>query len=147
MTQLRSEDVAGTWRLLAWRAETEDGRVEQPFGDHPLGYVVYTADGRMITTISMAERAPIGGDLLSATREASADAFGSFLAYSGRFRVEGGDVIHSVEMSLYPDWVGTEQRRHVSLDEHRVRLTLSTDPLPTTRGTMTHRLDWERITD
>ena len=69
------------------------------------------------------------------------------MAYSGRYRVEGDDVVHTVEMSLYPDWNGTEQRRHVRLDDARLRLTLSTDPTPAGEATQRHRLDWERVTD
>jgi hypothetical protein len=101
----------------------------------------------MITTISVAGRPPIGGDLFSAPPQAQADAFATFMAYSGRFRVEGGDVVHTVELSMYPDWVGTEQRRHVRLDDDRLGLNLSTDPLPAGGTTMRHRLDWERVTD
>jgi hypothetical protein len=133
--------------LLDWSAEADDGTVEHPFSERPLGYVVYTADGRMITTISRRDRTPIGGDLLSAPAEARAAAFESFMAYSGTFRVEAGDVIHTVEMSMYPDWIGSEQRRHVELGASAARLTLSTDALPAGGRTMRHRLDWERVTD
>jgi hypothetical protein len=142
---LRSADLVGTWRLRAWRAETEDGSVVRPFGEHPLGYVVYTPDGHMITTISMAKREPIGGDIMVAPTEAQAAAFGSFMAYSGSFEVDGADIVHRVEMSLYPDWVGTEQRRHAVLDERGAILTLSTDPISVAGVTMRHRLEWERV--
>jgi hypothetical protein len=117
----------------------------QPFGEEPLGYVVYTADGRMITTISMAGRAAIGGDVLAGPAEARVAAFASFIAYSGTFRVEDNDVIHRVEISLFPDWVGGEQRRHVELSEDRNRLTLSTDPMPSAGRVGRHHLSWERI--
>jgi hypothetical protein len=112
-----------------------------------MGYVVYTPDGRMITTISVRNREPIGGDLLAAPTAARADAFGTFIAYSGAFRVDGDEVIHLVEMSLYPDWIGTEQRRHVELDGARSRLTLSPGHLRAAGRDVRHRLDWERLTD
>jgi len=150
MSQARPDAVltsrlAGTWRLLHWDAELEDGSISWPFGERAQGYVVYTADGRMITTISRAGRTPIGGDILAAPAEARAEAFGSFLAYAGTFRVEGGDVVHHVEMSLFPDWVGTEQRRHVGLSDDGSVLTLSTDPIPSAGRTARHRLRWERL--
>lgn len=76
-------DLVGTWRLLSWHALGEDGSTREPFGAEPLGYVVYTADGRMITTISRGDRTPIGGDLLSGPEAGRLDAFASFIAYSG----------------------------------------------------------------
>lgn len=142
---LRPDQLVGTWRLIGWEALGDEGEVSRPFGDGPLGYVVYTRDGRMITTISRAGRAPIGGDLLAGPAGPRAEAFGSFMAYSGTFRVEGHDVVHHVEMSLFPDWVGTEQRRHVELDVDGTALVLSTDPMPTSGRMVRHRLRWERL--
>lgn len=145
MTALSEGDLVGTWRLRSWEAVADDGTIARPFGDRPIGYLMYTSDLHMITTISEADRNPIGGDVLLAPPEAQADAFGSFMAYAGPFRVTEGDVIHSVEMSLYPDWIGTEQRRHVRLDVSGHRLTLSTDPIPVSGVLMRHHLDWERL--
>jgi len=143
--QLVAGDLVGTWRLRSWESREEDGSMLRPFGEEPVGYVVYTADGRMITTISKTGRAAIGGDVLGGPAEARAAAFASFISYSGTFRVEGNDVIHSVEISLFPDWVGGEQRRHVQLSEDRNRLTLSTDPMPSAGRVSRHHLSWDRI--
>ncbi len=124
-----------------------DGTETQPFGEHPLGYVVYTNDGRMITTISHEQRAAIGGELLSAPEAARADAFASFMAYSGTVRVEGQQVVHLVEMSLFPDWVGTEQRRDVALSEDGLQLTLSVGLASENGRVVRHSLRWTRVPD
>jgi hypothetical protein len=59
--------------------------------------------------------------------------------------MDGGDIIHVVEMSLFPNWVGTAQRRHVELSADGRSLVLSSDPF-LLRGTMTsQRLAWVRI--
>lgn len=144
--RLATADIIGTWRLLSWETSADGEPVERPFGEHPLGYVVYTPDGHMITTISMADRPLTGGDLLSSSDADRARAFGTFQAYSGTFRVDGDDVVHIVEMSLFPDWSGTEQHRHVGLSADGSTLTLSTDPIPTSGGMRRHRLAWERVT-
>ena len=99
----------------------------------------------MITTISQTGRVPIGGGLLSAPAEARSEAFGTFVAYSGTFRVHDHDVIHDVEMSLFPDWVGTQQRRHVKLSQDGSSLVLSTDPIPVSGQVVGHHLYWARI--
>ena len=53
-----------------------------------------------------------------------AGAYAETLAYSGSFDVEGdveGDtVVHRVEVSIFPNWVGLDQRRRLSLDGDRL---------------------------
>ena len=36
---------------------------------------------------------------------------------AARYAYDGTDVTHTVEMSLYPNWVGTRQVRHVRLSD------------------------------
>ena len=45
---LRTTDLVGTWELLRWELEAEDGAIGHPFGPRPQGIVVYTPDGRII---------------------------------------------------------------------------------------------------
>jgi hypothetical protein len=142
---MTEDDLVGTWLLRHWELEGEDGAREQPFGAEPQGIVVYTTDGRMVTTIGRPDRRPAGKDLLSADDAARREAVATFIAYSGTYVVERGDVIHSVEMSLDPAWVGTRQRRHAVLDDDGRTLILSTDPLLVAGRRGRHRLTWERI--
>jgi hypothetical protein len=115
-------------------------------GEAPEGVLVYTTDGTMITTIGRAGRRPIdGGDVLAGPDDQRLEAFTSFIAYSGSYEVDGGDVVHDVAMSLFPNWIGTRQRRHVALSDDGRSLELSTDPM-TLRGRLSvQRLLWERV--
>lgn len=142
---LSAADLVGTWRLRAWVSEGEDG-VAHPMGEHPEGLLVYTADGSMITTIGRAGRPPIdGGDPLTGPIEQRLDAMTTFIAYSGTFRVEGHDVLHHVTMSLFPNWTGTTQRRHVALSPDGSELGLSADPFVVRGRLGTQRLHWSRV--
>jgi hypothetical protein len=49
------------------------------------------------------------------------------MAYAGRYSFSGDRVIHHVELSLFPNWVGTDQQRSVELSGDR--LILSARPL------------------
>lgn len=138
-------DLEGTWRLRSWRSVAADGSTVEPFGPRPLGYVVYTPGGHMITTISAGGREPIGGDLLSGPDAGRLEAFATFLAYSGTYQVRADEVFHRVEMSLFPDWVGTEQRREVELSPDGHALTLSTGPMEAAGRSGRHVLRWERV--
>lgn len=142
---LASADLVGTWRLRSWVAEADDG-IEHPMGEMPEGVLVYTSDGTMITTIGRPGRSPIeGDDILAGPDHQRIEAFTSFIAYSGTFRVLGGDVIHDVAMSLFPNWVGTRQRRHVSLSGDGRRLELSADAFLLRGRLSVQRLRWERV--
>ena len=52
-------------------------------------------------------------------------------------------MIHVVETSLFPNWVGSEQRREIAWEGDR--LILSTPPIPTGGAPTVHRLVWERV--
>jgi hypothetical protein len=142
---LAAADLVGTWRLQSWTATGDDG-VEHPMGDPPEGVLVYTPDGTMITTIGRAGRTPIdGGDMLAGPDPQRLDAFTSFIAYSGSFGVDGDDVIHDVTMSLFPNWIGTRQQRHVDLSDDGHALELSTDPFILRGRLSVQRLRWVRV--
>ncbi|MFN8623326.1 MAG: lipocalin-like domain-containing protein [Chloroflexota bacterium] len=140
------ERLLGAWELLSWEAVGDDGSREYPLGMHPQGVVVYTPDGTMMTTLGRRDRTPIdGGDLLTGPDDQRLAAFSSFIAYTSRFRMDGGDVIHEVVMSLFPNWVGTAQRRHVQLSADGLSLVLSSDPF-LLRGRVSRQvLAWRRI--
>jgi hypothetical protein len=100
----------------------------------------------MVTTIGRRDRRVAGSDLALADDAARLAAIRTFVAYSGPFVIDGRDVIHTVEMSLEPAWVGTRQRRHVELSDDRRTLILSTDPLLVVGRRGRQRLTWERVT-
>jgi hypothetical protein len=142
---LTAADLVGTWRLLAWTSVGDDG-VIHPMGERPEGVLVYTADGTMITTHGRPGRPRIDSvDMHGGPERQRLEAMTTFFAYSGTFCVDGDDVLHAVEMSLYPNWVGTVQRRHVRLSADGCELTLSADPFVVRGRLGTQVLTWERV--
>ena len=142
---MRARDaLVGAWRLISWENQTADGQVTYPMGTDPNGYVLYAADGRFSIIISRRGRARFAaGDLLSGTAEEKAQAMEGFVAYAGRYSFHGDRVIHHVELSLFPNWVGSDQERWVELAEDR--LTLSASPLLLAGKLQVPRLVWERV--
>jgi Lipocalin-like domain len=55
----------------------------------------------------------------------------------------GDHVIHHVELSLFPDWVGTDQQRFVELSAQV--LILSAGPLLLAGRQQVPRLTWRRV--
>lgn len=136
--------LVGGWRLLSWENRATDGQVTYPMGIDALGALLYTADGRFSVTISRRGREGFAaGDLLSGTSEEKARAVEGFVAYAGRYSFHGDRVIHHVELSLFPNWVGSDQERWVELAGNR--LILSASPLLLAGKLQVPRLIWERV--
>jgi hypothetical protein len=145
MNKVHARDaIVGAWGLLSWENHAVDGQVTYPMGTDAIGYVVYAADGRFSITISRRGRAEFAaGDLLSGTTEEKARAMEGFVAYAGRYSFHGDRVIHHVELSLFPNWVGSDQERWLELAGDR--LTLSASALLLAGKQQVPRLVWERV--
>jgi hypothetical protein len=136
--------LVGAWRLLPWENRAADGQVTYPMGTDALGSLLYTADGRFSVMISRSGRTLFAtGDLLSGTTEEQAQAVEGFVGYAGRYSFHGDRVVHHVELSLFPNWVGSDQERSVQLAGDR--LTLSASPLLLAGKLQVPRLIWERV--
>jgi hypothetical protein len=141
---MSSNLLVGTWRLLSWENRTLDGEVSYPLGEDASGYIAYNEDGYMFVAITRAGRRPFAaGDLLSASTAEKADAADTYVSYCGRYEFHGETVIHRVELSLFPNWVGVAQERLVKIDGDT--LTLSTHPLLLEGREQTAHLLWQRV--
>ena len=69
------------------------------------------------------------GDVVGGSEEERAAAFSTYLSYCGTYEVEGDVVVHHIEMSLFPNWVGGEQKRQFEPSDDK--LVLRTPPLET----------------
>jgi hypothetical protein len=125
------ETLVGVWKLVSYSTQDPDTRaVFHPFGEHATGYIVYTAAGRMFAILTAESRKPLtGGNRITAPAEDRAEAFSSASAYSGTYTLTEGQVVHHVDISVNPNWVGTDQVRFIKLEGNR--LTIVTPPLQT----------------
>ena len=73
------------------------------------------------------------GDIRGGTVDEKIEAFNGYISYSGKFEIQGDKVIHVIEVSLFPNWIGERQERFYSFDDDI--LTLST-PLQLVGGMM-----------
>lgn len=137
--------LVGTWRLASWQAIGADGSIDQPMGERPEGLLVYSDDGTMLVLLGRRDRARMsGGDVSGSSLEERAEAMRTFIAYGGRYRVQGSRVTHHVEMSLFPNWVGTRQVREATLHDGGSRLTLVSPPITIGGTARSQHLTWQR---
>ena len=138
--------LVGSWRLRSWVALGDDGSETLPMGPRPEGLLVYSAEGTMMGMMGSGDRPRFGADEVTGGTDAErAEAFRTFIAYGGAYEVDGSTVVHRVEESLFPNWIGTTQRRRWELDATGRWVTLTSPPLAVGGATRVQRLTWERV--
>ncbi len=142
---MAANPLVGTWRLVSWENRSvADGGVSHPLGRDAVGYIMYGRDGYMSVVISRPDRARFAaGDLLGGSAEERAHAAETYVSYCGTYEFRGETVVHFVELSLFPNWVGAEQERLVEVAGDR--LVLSTRPILLGGVLSTASLTWERV--
>jgi hypothetical protein len=140
---------AGVWKLISYESkDNHTGAVSHPLGTKPFGRLTYDRAGRMSAQLMNPGRPLIGGSsetssaalVRDASCEQMREVIAGFSSYCGTFDVDESSrmVIHHVQASLIPSWVGNDQRRHYEFGgENRLTLTV-------TREQTVGRLVWQR---
>ncbi len=131
----------GTWRLLSASSITSKGeRNDAPYGEGPIGFLTYTEAGRVTSLISYGGRKllPVG-----ATLEQQAEAFNTFLAYTGRYTLSGDKVTHHIEVSSIQNYVNRDLVRSIKFQGDQIILT--TPPTLVNGKIQSIELVWQRL--
>ena len=142
-----TERFFGTWQLVSWRIQQADGElIDSPLGGDPQGWIMYQPGGHMSVVLMRPDRPTFASDnLTDATPEEIAAAFAGYVSYCGSYEVNEQErfVMHRIELSWFPNLVGTQQKRFFALEGDR--LTLETPPLTLLGDAQVHRLVWQRL--
>lgn len=142
--------LQGTWRLVDWSASI-GGKPVRPFGGDTTGLITYTEESRMWGTLMRVDRENVDAPTLAAASvEERAVAAAGYLNYAGTYRIEGNSVIHFVEVSLYPNWIGGEQVRRIDWVENPAGgydLVLSARDTRPDGSEIANRLQWRRLAE
>lgn len=113
--------LVGTWKFLSYlRTDPQTGKNIEIMGASPKGHLIYTPQGRMMVIVVAADREPIKSD------EDRIALHKRMVAYTGLYSVEGNQVVHHVDASWDPAWIGTDLVRRFKIDGDR--LTITTAP-------------------
>jgi len=139
-----AERLVGRWTLVSFEA-VSDGATEHPFGPDAVGELRYDESRRMAVQVMKQGRPRFASnEQRDGTVAEVADAFTGYGAYYGTYSVDeqAAVVTHHVAASLFPNRVGTDQRRDVRIEGDR--LTLSTLPEISEGRERFFRLVWKR---
>jgi hypothetical protein len=110
-SEVRLDQVYGTWRLVEANAVSSDGvETRKPYGPMPMGRLVLTEAGRMMAVICDGRSALPGGE---------ARAYSS---YCGNFVVENGKLITTIDAAALADRIGDREVRGLELRSGRLVL-------------------------
>jgi Lipocalin-like domain len=139
------EVLEGTWKLVSSkRTNTVTGASTDTFGSNPLGYIMYSKDGRMMVLMTRGDR-PKPNSIDKITDEQRHRLFSSMLAYSGTYKFDEKVIEHHIDPSWNEVWSGTTHVRDIKKDGDRLIYTTRSAPSPTDGSMGFATLIWERV--
>jgi hypothetical protein len=136
-----NDKLVGSWKLVSASSTTSKGeRNDTPYGLNPAGVLTYSEDGRVTSLISYGERRLLS---ISSRTEEQAEAFNTFLAYSGRYTLGDDKVTHHIEISSIQNYVGKDLVRNIRLEGDQI--VLITPPTMVNGKIQSVELTWQRL--
>jgi hypothetical protein len=134
------ERLVGTWRLVSYETDEQDGKRGKPYGD-AVGRLDYDERGNMSGQVMRPGRPRV--ELGEGNAQQVRAAYIGYIAYFGTYEVaaDGRSVVHHVHGSLNPAWIGGQQVRKLRFEGDQ--LVLSAD-VHKGSDVVTHTLTWER---
>ncbi len=137
----------GTWRLVSAEARRPNGEViPYRYGAGSIGYIMYDATGHMAVQLMQPNRPKFAsGNVDKGTPEEIKAAFDGYGGYFGTYEIheDEGFVIHHVEGSLFPNNVGTDQKRFFEFSGDR--LILKPPPQQAGNEQIAPHITWQRV--
>lgn len=145
MRSLKNE-IIGTWKLVSWTYKNEQGIDVDYFGKNSTGILMYDPSGYMNVQIMKGEREMFASDSINGGTPGEAlGAFNTYLAYFGKYVEEKpGEMVHTVEGSLFPNWLGKKEVRYGRIEGDL--LVLSTPPIQAGGTPIVFYITWKRMT-
>jgi hypothetical protein len=136
--------LLGTWKLKSLVREIlATGEKINQQGEHPNGYLSYSADGRMISILTSDNR--VKPRKVNPEDEERIKLHQTMAAYAGTYTLESDKVIHHVDISWNEAWTGTDQVRFYKVDENTLTITTAPYTSPIDGRESRSVLVWEKV--
>ena len=129
------EQLTGTWTIVSNDNTASNGTKRQPFGANPKGYMVLSSEGRYVQILTNPDRPKFkANSRLEGTPEENTAAVHATTATFGTWSVDEASKILLIrnEGGMYPNQVGTESKRTVSVTGDDLKVS---NPTPGSGGT------------
>ena len=141
-----AQRIVGAWQLVTRTVRRSDGTVlaDLVLGEKPLGRLYYDASGVVSLQMMRLGRSAAIGKPTDPKDSANARVILGYDSYFGRYTVDerAGTITHRVEGSLFPEDLGKDFVRGVTLDGDTLTLTFTSaaDGVEVTRTLVFQRL-------
>ncbi len=133
----------GYWELVEKYSITSDGDKIHPWGTEVKGMIIYSK-GRMAAQLGIRNREHFESfDSKSVQAKEAQSALNSYIAYFGSYEIYEDYIIHKIEQSLFPNWVGHNVKRFFIFEGDI--LTLEAKELTHINGLEKTILVWKRL--
>jgi len=136
-----STHFTGLWTLLKCVSYQTDGTLNYPYGENPVGQLLYDAKGNMMVEIMKPGIKKFEqSNLLQGVPEEVLPAYYGFIGYYGSYKVvpDSSLVIHHIKAYSFPNWVDQDQRRYYEFKDGRLILRTSLI------GSVRYELTWQK---
>ena len=121
--------IVGTWKFQSFVREViATGERQNEFGEKPSGYISYQPDGRMFAVLVGDNRTKPASAV--PTDEEKAKLFGTLIAYSGAYVLDGDKVTHKIDVSWNQSWTGGDQVRFFKVGGNTLTITTAINKNP-----------------
>lgn len=125
---MKKQSFLGTWQLLSCEYKDNEGQAIYPYGQDAIGYLTYTEDDYMFASIMKANRPQFKTeDISKVSTEEKIMALQTYLSYCGQYEIQANEVCHHIKASMFPNWMGTTQKRFFEFEQED-RLLLKSSP-------------------
>jgi hypothetical protein len=144
MAEALKDKIVGTWKLVSWVFHNEKNEEVHYLGEGATGILMYDKHGYMNAQLMKGNRKKFQSDSINGgSFEETNAAFNSYLAYFGTYvEEEPGAVVHTVEGSLFPNWLGNKETRYGKITGNT--LVLHTPPIPAFGREIVFYITWKR---
>jgi hypothetical protein len=119
-----AKDLVGTWTLVSTDTVRFDGSRIPTFGDTPKGLIVFTTDGHFIYLYSRGDLPKfVSNNRATGTPEENKAVVQGSIATFGTYSVADKTLTIKVEHSTFPNWIGADQKRTVTITGDELKWT------------------------
>jgi hypothetical protein len=136
--------ITGVWKLCSFEFKSKDGTVFSPYGKDPKGFLIYDNNGYMSGMMSKSDRPNLSSEAINKIPEGEKSQLSDgFIAYSGKYEILKHKIIHHVEVSFIPNWIGMPLDRFYEFQDGK--LILSMPPMSFNGKEYTGYIGWEKV--
>src|SRR5437879_10785178 len=121
------KDFVATWTLVSAVTE-QGGNKTDTFGPNPKGILMVDAKGRYVIAFARADLPKVASNnRTTATPEENKAIIGGSLTHFGTLSINAADKTFTfkIETATFPNWNGTEQKRHFTVTGDQLNYTRS----------------------